>query len=132
MIAFYFILWAMPMYEEGKLERMLSNSKCHKGRMLHYFPASCRFHRSHNLKALQRFLELISKTIRITSDKFERMQLVIEPQFMWPPQSNELVLHCCRLSPCLFMVRLVISREVYLPRLTTHRKGQLNVDLLKQ
>ncbi|CAK9196621.1 unnamed protein product [Sphagnum troendelagicum] len=30
-----------PMYEKGKLERMLRDSKCHKGRLLHYFPASC-------------------------------------------------------------------------------------------
>jgi hypothetical protein len=30
-----------PMYERGKLERMLRDSKCHKGRLLHYFPASC-------------------------------------------------------------------------------------------
>jgi hypothetical protein len=52
-----------PMYEKGKLERMLRDSKCHKGRLLHYFPASCRFPGSHILKALQRFLELIFKTI---------------------------------------------------------------------
>lgn len=29
-------------YERGKLLRMLQNSKCHKGRLLHYFPASSR------------------------------------------------------------------------------------------
>ncbi|KAG0604560.1 hypothetical protein M758_10G180000 [Ceratodon purpureus] len=29
-------------YEQGKLVRMLQSSKCHKGRLLHYFPASSR------------------------------------------------------------------------------------------
>lgn len=29
-------------YEQGKLVRMLQSSKCHKGRLLHYFPASKR------------------------------------------------------------------------------------------
>lgn len=29
-------------YEQGKLARMLHNSRCHKGRLLHYFPATSR------------------------------------------------------------------------------------------
>uniref|UniRef100_A0A7I4ECC9 Non-haem dioxygenase N-terminal domain-containing protein n=1 Tax=Physcomitrium patens TaxID=3218 RepID=A0A7I4ECC9_PHYPA len=37
-----FVSARKPDYEEGKLVRMLKSSKCHKGRLLHYFPASNR------------------------------------------------------------------------------------------